>query len=181
MVKSLRCFDCGGVMTNNLFPDEYYDSTFEIDYKSYYDKGFCAIVFDIDNTLAEHDAPIESNVRAIDLVARLKQIGFKVMLLSNNDAARVTPFARALDVPFVAKGGKPLARGYLEAGRLMEVSPEKTLAIGDQIFTDVWGGNRAGMHTIMVGRIASHEEIQIHIKRVLEKPILCIWRRRQHS
>ncbi len=168
-------------MANNLFPDEYFDSTFEIDYRAYYDKGFRGIVFDIDNTLAEHDAPIESNVRAIELVARLKEIGFKIMLLSNNDAARVTPFAKALDVPFVAKGGKPLARGYLEAGRLMGVEPEHTLAIGDQIFTDVWGGNRAGMHTIMVGRIASHEEFQIHIKRVLEKPILFVWRHKKNK
>ena len=165
-------------MANNLIPDELKESTFTIDYQAYYDKGYRAIVFDIDNTLAEHDAPITEDGRAVELIKKLKKIGYKMMLLSNNDADRVAPFAKALGLHFVAKGGKPLARGYNEACKRMGELPEHTLAIGDQIFTDVWGGNRAGMHTIYVERIASHEEIQIHIKRILEKPILFIYRKR---
>ncbi len=157
-------------MIQNLYPDEDSDSAYDIDYQAYYDKGYRGILFDVDNTLVEHDQPV--TLPAIELFYKLREIGFKTCIISNNRDERVKPLATALESDYVYKAGKPSARGYLEGMKKMGTTPENTLFVGDQIFTDIWGANRAKVHSILVKQIASHEEIQIVLKRVLEKIVL---------
>ena len=146
-------------MLECFYPCEYMDSTYQIPFEAYYEKGMRGVIFDIDNTLVEHDAPADE--RAISLFARLKKIGFDVVLLSNNDEERVKLFNSSVHVKYIYKAGKPGVKGYQKAMEQMGTTTETTLFVGDQIFTDVYGANRAGVYSILVKPIAKHEEIQI--------------------
>lgn len=154
-----------------FLPDEYYSSTYKIDFKKYYDMGYRGILFDIDNTLVKHNEPATS--RAIQLMEKLKAIGFQVCLVSNNKEPRVAAFNKKMKVYYVYKAGKPAKKGYLKAIEKMGCTKDTTLAVGDQIFTDVIGSASIGIHTILVKPIdTSHEEIQITLKRIIEKPFI---------
>lgn len=157
-------------MYQSLFPSEDYDSVYDIDFDLYYKKGYRGILFDVDNTLVEHGEPVTA--RAEELFRRLKETGFKVCIISNNKEYRVKPFADALGSDYVYRAGKPAARGYIEGMERMGLKKDTTLFVGDQIFTDIWGANRAGIHSILVKPIAKHEEIQIVLKRRLEYFVL---------
>lgn len=168
-------------MFQQFYPKEYYESTYEIPFEAYYQKGYRGVLFDVDNTLVEHDQPVTP--RAKKLFERLRETGFETCVISNNKDYRVKPFADAVHTDFVYKAGKPSPRGYQEGMRRMGTDVSTTLFVGDQIFTDVWGANRAGIYSILVRQIARHEEIQIVLKRILEKVVLWgYWRkRRSHS
>jgi hypothetical protein len=153
-----------------FYPTEYYDSTYSINFSTYYRRGYRAVIFDIDNTLVEHDAP--ANERATKLIKKLLGMGFKVCFLSNNDEERVKMFNENLGAVYIHKAGKPLAKGYRQAMDLMGTTERNTLFVGDQLFTDIWGANNAGIHSILVKPIAKHEEIQIILKRIPEKLVL---------
>lgn len=157
-------------MFQKLFPKEYYDSTYHIDFAQFYKQGYRAVLFDVDNTLVEHDAPADA--KAKKLIEYLKTLGFGVCFVSNNDEARVKMFNDVVDATYVFKAGKPSARGYEAAMKKLGTNKENTLFVGDQIFTDIWGANNAGLHSILVQPIAKHEEIQIVLKRIPEKWIL---------
>ena len=157
-------------MCKILFPDETAGSAFEIDYEDLYRRGYRGIIFDIDNTLTLHDAPADD--RCLELFARLKKIGFECALVSNNDRERVEMFNKDIGAHMVVKAGKPLKKGYLKAMELMGTEPSSTLAVGDQIFTDVWGAKRCGIFCIFTKRIDPREEIQIVLKRIPEKLVM---------
>ena len=157
-------------MRHMLYPDEYMDSTYAIDFKKLYKDGYRGILFDIDNTLVPHGAPADE--RAIALFKELKQIGFTTCLISNNKEPRVKSFCDKVASAYIFKAGKPLPGGYEEGIRKMKTTKENTLFIGDQIFTDVLGAKRAGLYTIMVKPIHPKEEIQIVLKRYLERIVL---------
>ncbi len=179
----------GGILVSELpkgfsvfggfYPKEYLDSTYVIDFESLYQAGYRGILFDVDNTLVPHDAPADE--RSIALFERLHEMGFSTCLISNNREPRVTPFANALKTLYVYKAGKPKRRGYEEGMRRMGTQRSNTLFVGDQLFTDVWGANRAGMHSILVKPMNPKEEIQIVVKRYVEKPILYCYRRRKRK
>ena len=157
-------------MLEKFYPGEYLDSTYVIDFDRLYEEGYRGVIFDIDNTLVPHGAPADE--RACALFAHLKELGFQCMLLSNNKEPRVKMFNDAVHVSYIYKAGKPSKAGYEKGMEIMGTNRENTLFIGDQIFTDIWGANKAGIHSILVKPIAKHEEIQIVLKRKLEKIVL---------
>lgn len=162
-------------MLECFYPDKYITSTYRIDFDRLYRQGYRGIIFDIDNTLVEHGAPADD--RSIALFAHLKELGFQIVLLSNNKEPRVKLFNDAVRVRYIFKAGKPGKAGYLEAMRQMGTLKEHTLFVGDQLFTDVWGAKRSGIYSILVQPIAKHEEIQIVLKRYLERIVLASYRR----
>lgn len=157
-------------MFNTFFPHEYIDSTYQIDFRRYYNQGYRGIVFDIDNTLVPHNA--DADDRAVALFKKLRKIGFSTCLLSNNKESRVQRFNEQIQSEYVFKAGKPLRRGYEQALEKLGTTRETTLFIGDQLFTDVWGAKRIGIHCILVKPMNPKEEIQIVLKRYLEKLVL---------
>lgn len=166
-------------MYQSLFPSEDYDSAYDIDFYEYYGKGYRGVLFDVDNTLVEHDEPV--TIRAIELFNKLKEIGFKTCIISNNKEYRVKPFADALESEYVYNAGKPSSKGFIEGMKRMETTGSNTLFVGDQIFTDIWGANKAGIHSILVKPVAKHEEIQIVLKRGLEYFILKKYSKLKHK
>lgn len=163
-------------MLARFYPHHEVESAYSIDYENLYEQGFRGIVFDIDNTLVPHGAPADE--RAVALFERLRAIGFATMLLSNNKEPRVKMFHDGVKSPYIFKAGKPGTAGYKKAMEQMGTTPENTMFVGDQLFTDIWGAKKAGMETWLVKPIHPKEEIQIVLKRYLEKIVLFFYHRR---
>ena len=162
-------------MFDMFFPDRYVASTYVINFKKLYDEGYRGLIFDIDNTLVPHGAPADE--RAIALFERLKKIGFKCCLISNNQEPRVKMFNEPIQVDYVYDAHKPSRKNYRKAMEIMGTTKKNSVFIGDQLFTDVWGAKRTGIHNILVKPIHPKEEIQIVIKRRLERIVLYFYKR----
>ena len=150
-----------------LYPGEYIDSTYSIDFDKLYKEGYRGIIFDIDNTLVTHGSPADE--RAIALFKHLKELGFLCLVLSNNKEPRVKSFAKQVGIKYIYKAGKPKPSGYRTAMERLGTDTKNTLFVGDQIFTDIIGANLTGIRSILVAPIDPHEEIQIVLKRFIEK------------
>lgn len=166
-------------MLECFYPDYDVDSAYGIEYRKLYGQGYRGIIFDIDNTLVPHGAPADE--RAKSLFRELKEIGFSVVLLSNNKEPRVKMFNDAVQVQYIFKAGKPAAAGYEKALKVMGTQPDNTIFVGDQLFTDIWGAKKAGIRTYLVRPIDPREEIQIVLKRYLEKIVLHFYRQQKEK
>ena len=158
-----------------FYPDEYRDSTYEIDFDELYREGYRGLLFDIDNTLVPHGAPADE--RAVALFAHLKELGFKSCFVSNNQIERVSSFNDAVGERFIENAHKPSVRSYRKAMELLGTDTGNTIFIGDQLFTDIYGAKRAGIRNILVKPIHPREEIQIVLKRRLEKIVLYFYQK----
>lgn len=166
-------------MLEQFYPDEYLDSTYVINFKEYYQKGFRGVLFDIDNTLVPHGAPADDRARV--LFAGLRELGMEYCLISNNQLPRVKPFADEVQAHYIENAHKPSRKSYQKAMELMGTDVTNTLFVGDQLFTDVYGAKRTGIKSILVKPIHPKEEIQIVLKRYLEKIVLFFYKRRKRK
>ena len=164
-------------MFETFFPDDFVASTYVIPFEKLYEEGYRGLIFDIDNTLVPHGAPADE--RAKKLFTRLKEIGFDCCLLSNNQESRVQMFNEEIQVHYIYDAHKPSVKNYQKAMELMGTDLHSTIFIGDQLFTDVWGAKRAGIRNILVKPIHPKEEIQIVLKRQLEKIVLYFYMRQK--
>lgn len=162
-------------MFKKFYPDYYVDSTYEINFKELYEKGYRGLLFDIDNTLVEHGA--DADERALNFFAELKSLGFGICLMSNNNKERVERFNHLIQVEYIHKANKPFKKSYLEAMRRLGTNCSNTVFVGDQLFTDVWGAKRIGIKNYLVKPIDPKEEIQIVLKRYLEKVVLYFYKK----
>ncbi|MGN0438787.1 MAG: YqeG family HAD IIIA-type phosphatase [Lachnospiraceae bacterium] len=160
----------------NFFPSCYLDKKEDIPIEKLYEIGYRGILFDIDNTLVPHDEPVDEGARVF--IKRLKELGFHIALISNNDEERVKSFADPLGVQYVYKAWKPGKKGYQKGMEILGTDVSNTLFVGDQIFTDIWGARRTGIYSILLDPINPKEEIQIILKRIPEKLIKWIYRRK---
>lgn len=163
-------FDC-------FFPDDYMMSTYVIPFEKLYEKGYRGVIFDIDNTLVPHGAPADE--RAKKLFQRLKEIGFSSCLISNNQEPRVKMFNEEIRTNYIFDAHKPSTKNYIRAMEIMGTDRSNTLFVGDQLFTDVWGAKRAGMYNILVKPVHPKEEIQIVLKRYLERIVLYFYKKKK--
>lgn len=166
-------------MLERFYPDYEAISAYKIDYEKLHRQGFRGIIFDIDNTLVPHGAPADR--QAVRLFRSLKAIGLDTILLSNNKEPRVKPFSDQVKSRYIFKAGKPGKEGYEKAMQMMGTDSATTVFVGDQLFTDVWGAKKAGIRTYLVKPIHPREEIQIVLKRKLEKIVLYFYHRRKRS
>ena len=164
-------------MFDRFFPDDYKMSTYVIPFEKLYEEGFRGVIFDIYNTLVPHGAPADD--RAKKLFARLKEIGFSSCLISNNQEARVKMFNEEIQTNYIYNAHKPSTKNYKKAMEIMGTDDSNTLFVGDQLFTDVWGAKRSGIRNILVKPIHPKEEIQIVLKRYLEKIVLHFYKKKQ--
>lgn len=164
-------------MFEKFYPNEYMDSTYSIDFKAYYDRGYRGILFDVDNTLVPHNAPADD--RAVHFFRELKDIGFDFCFMSNNKEPRVKKFCEAVEgTHYIYKANKPMVGSYEKGMRLMGTDRTNTLFVGDQLFTDVYGANRAKVYSILVKPMNPKEEIQIVLKRYIEKIVLHFYKKK---
>ena len=162
-----------------FYPDFRKNSIYEIDFNGLYKKGIRGLIFDIDNTLVPHGADADERIEK--LFGELKKMGFKTFLLSNNKLERVKRFNTNIRSLYIYRAGKPNPTNYIKAMRMMGTKKETTVFIGDQLFTDIWGAKKAGITSILLNPIDKKEEIQIVLKRYLEKIVLNAYEKERKS
>lgn len=142
-------------------------------------RGLTAALLDLDNTLVQwHHSAVEPAVA--EWVAALTEVGVRCCLASNTHRPRrLAALAEALDVPFELGIAKPRPAGLRRCLARVGAAPGETAMIGDQIFTDIWGGNRCGLYTILVQPMSAREFIGTRVvSRPLERAVLSLLRRR---
>lgn len=130
--------------------------------------GAKAVLIDADNTLAFHDSQ-QPYPGVVNWIKEIIAAGIPMIIISNNNAERVRPFAEKLGLPFAEKSAKPLPKGFVKACKRLGVSPKETAVIGDQIFTDVLGGNLIGAKVFLTEPLGPETDGFIKFKRHLEK------------
>ncbi len=153
------------------------DKMIELDIDFFRSVGCKAILLDVDNTMTTHDNPIPAT-GVTEWIDTMKSHGLKLIIVSNNSAERVAPFADKIGVDFVAKGAKPLAKGFREACKRIDVSPKEAVAVGDQIFTDIIGGNLLGAYTVLTVPYELENKAFFKFKRAMEKPVIASYKRK---
>lgn len=131
------------------------------------ENGIEALILDLDNTLSMHGNPMEEE-GITDWLLEMKTLGVKMMVVSNNTNKRVAPLAKKLGLDYIANGAKPLTIGINKALKSLGSEKKKTAVVGDQIFTDIMGGNFAGTRTILVEPFHLEKNILFKIKRKAE-------------
>ena len=151
-----------------LCPTLAVETLFDIDIDALAAQGIRGIIFDLDNTII----PWDSREMDATIVAWLRDVldrGFKVAIVSNNWRGRVREIAARFDLPFVSRAYKPAKTGFRRALVELGLEPGEVAVVGDQLFTDVLGGNRLGLMTIWVKPLSAHEFIGTRIQRRAER------------
>lgn len=160
-------------MLKMLWPYEYVKSVFTIDYEQLYKKGYKGIIFDIDNTLVHHG---DNSTPEIDsLIKDIQKMGFKTLLLSNNNKERIERFIENIDSLYIDEAEKPNIEGFEKALEMLSLNRSEVVIVGDQIFTDILGANRCGIKNILVEFIRLEGVKKIGKKRQLERLILKLY------
>lgn len=157
-------------MFKKLYPYEYADSVFAIDYNKLYNDGYKGLIFDIDNTLVHHGD--DSNEKIDNFFKTIQNIGFKTLILSNNDEERVKRFLKNIDSLYICDAQKPDCKSYLKAVQMLDLKKEEVICIGDQIFTDILGANKSRIPSILVKFIRLPNETNYGKRRKVEDIIL---------
>lgn len=133
------------------------------------EQGITSLIIDVDNTVTEWNGR-DVDARAEEWFALIKDRGFSACLVSNNHSGeRVGAIAAKLGIPSIHRAGKPWSFAFKRALKVLASTSDKTAVIGDQVFTDVWGGNRMGMLTILVDPISPREFFGTKVMRFLER------------
>jgi len=153
-----------------LYPDAYFSKVEEITIEFLQENEIKALILDVDNTLIDYQQNLSENV--IKWVKELKGQGIKFYILSNtNNKAKVEKVSNKLDIPYFNLAKKPLKKGFLKTRNVLNEKEENIGAIGDQIFTDIIGGNRCNMFTILVDPIDKKDYWYTAWKRPIENKI----------
>ncbi len=167
-------------MLKRFYPSIFVNSVYEIDYKSLKKQGITGLIFDLDNTLAPFDI-IKPTKEIEQFINNLISDGFRVCIVSNNKGKRVEIFNAEMKLPYVSKAGKPKTKGIKNGIQQLGLKNEEVVMIGDQMFTDVWVGNRLGIYTILVKPICERDEFTVKLKRGLEKKVFNLYMKSQNK
>lgn len=126
------------------------------------------LILDVDNTMSTHHGEILTD-GLTDWIDMMHKNNIKLIVLSNSKEARVKPFAEKINLPYISLGLKPLPFGYIKALKKADSKRKNTAIVGDQIFTDVLGGNTVGVKTILLTPIKPEDGISFKIRRKIEK------------
>ncbi|MEN6347975.1 MAG: YqeG family HAD IIIA-type phosphatase [Syntrophomonas sp.] len=154
-------------MLEILYPQIYVDSLKEIPLEYLKNTKIRAFIFDLDNTITEWNSNIITR-EITEWFLKIKEEGFKACILSNNGEQRVVEVAGSLGIPYIHRAQKPRVKAFKKALLLMGTDARETAVVGDQVFTDVLGGNRAGLYTILVVPINRREFMGTKISRAME-------------
>lgn len=158
---------------NSLRPDAISSSVEEIDYEGLWRAGFRALIFDVDNTLGEWGCDVIPE-RVHALLRRLDARGFALGFLSNDSGRNRPVLKEQLSCwPVVWRAKKPRTRGYKNILDLLRSVNARTVMIGDQLLTDIWGAKRAGLYAILVAPVnPASDSLWAKLRRPLERVLL---------
>lgn len=158
-------------MFKKFYPDLRCESIDSIPDEYFLSHGIRYAILDIDNTLVAYTSPLPDE-RALGFLGRLGRLGIKYCFVSNNHAERVAAFCEGLGTFYIANSRKPLIYNLKRAMRRLGAQKNNTVLIGDQIFTDVYAANRAGLYSVMVDPIEPKETPFFGFKRAMERVVM---------
>lgn len=157
----------------NLFPKKLYpnlvlNSVKDLNFEELKKRGIKGVIADLDNTLASWKNP-NFNEDAKKLIEILNKTGFKLCILTNNTSSRALKFSKQINNLIIPNASKPSKKGFLYALDYMNLESHETAILGDQLFSDILGGNRTGLFTILVNPISKKDFFITRFFRQLEK------------
>ncbi|BAS28443.1 YqeG family HAD IIIA-type phosphatase [Limnochorda pilosa] len=164
-------------MLHLLTPDEIFPSLPEVDLERLQRRGVRGLVLDLDNTLVAYGGR-EAAEPVLVWLREARAAGMRLCILSNGRPRRVRLTAERLGLPWVESYTKPRRRGFRAAARLLGTRPHETAVLGDQIFTDVLGGHRAGFVTVLVNPVSRRELPHTRVVRAIERLVFALLLRR---
>lgn len=154
----------------SYIPDAYYESILKINYKKLKENGINLLLFDLDNTIASFNKN-ECDTTIKELFDNLKEEGMEVMLFSNSPKKRLEIFSKLLEVEYVSNALKPFPKKFNNLLKNKKKNITEVAIIGDQLVTDIKGGNNVGIFTILVDPISSYDPFWTKISRRKERSI----------
>lgn len=158
-------------MLKRFYPDLMVDRVQDIETKALTENNIKGLILDIDNTLVPTHVK-EADENALAWIERMKREGFKLCIVSNASRKRVIKFNEGLKLFAIHRAFKPGTKAFKKALRLMDLKENEAAVVGDQIFTDIYGGRKLGLYTILTKPLAGRESVFIGFKRLLEKYII---------
>lgn len=152
-------------------PDVYQKSIYTVDYNKLKKNGIKFILFDLDNTLVPYSDKVP-NKKIVELFTSLKEKGFRVMIFSNSSCKRLKPFKEQLNVECHHRAWKPSPKKFIKVLKDLKCTVSEVAIIGDQLLTDIYGGNRVGITTILVNPISKKDYWFTKINRHREKSLI---------
>lgn len=152
-------------------PDMYQKSIYAIDYKKLLSRGIKCLLFDLDNTIVPINMKTPNN-KVKNLFDELKSMGFKVIIFSNSPKSRLQPFKDELNVDCSASSRKPKPKKFLQVLNIYGYAVSEVAIIGDELLTDILGGNRIGITTILVNPLGKKDFFLAKIRRIVEKRMM---------
>lgn len=162
-------------MLRRFLPNEHVKTIFDIQPEALKARGIEGIITDLDNTLVAWDVK-NATPEVVKWFELMKEHGLKVTIISNNNMERVKAFSDPLGTPFVYSAKKPLSRAFKKVAEQMKLDKSEIVVIGDQLLTDVLGGNSAGFYTILVLPIVQTDAKITQFNRRIERRILNYFR-----
>ena len=161
------------ISLKNFYADAYFENITKISTAFLKEHGIEGVILDVDNTLVGHNVAIPED-KILSHIRGWEKEGIKLCVVSNNTEKRVKSFCEKINIKYyVSDALKPRKKGYINASCEMKLEMGKIAAIGDQVFTDVWGAKRAGCMAILTNPLyKGGEGFLIAIKRLLEKPFI---------
>lgn len=148
-------------------PTFYAPKLTEVTASFFLNQGIKVLCCDLDNTLAPYDE-LKPRKSILNWIKKMKNAGLEFFIISNNEEARVKPFAEAVDVAYLAKTGKPFRNKLLMFLAKKGYAKDKVMVIGDQLLTDVWMANRFGMKSLFVEKLVSYDHWPTKPNRFIE-------------
>lgn len=153
-----------------FYPNAYLENVQQITIDFLKKNNLKALILDVDNTLIDYYKNLSIDV--VNWSKILKDNGIKMYILSNtNQKEKVEKVARKLDIPFMNFARKPSKQGFLKIQKELNINSKNIAVVGDQIFTDILGGNRSKMYTILVEPVTQKDYWYTAWKRPIEKKI----------
>ncbi len=152
-------------------PDMYKESIYKINYDKLKEIGIKCLLFDLDNTIVPFREK-EPRIETKELFYKLKQKGFKIIIFSNSPKMRLNPFKEELNVDIYGSAKKPCSRSFYNVLKKYKFNENEVAIIGDQILTDIVGGNKVGITTILTTPLESKDPFWTKPNRIREKRIM---------
>ena len=165
-------------MLEKFYPDLILEKVQDISAVKLEKNRIMGLILDIDNTLVPQHMK-EADENAVQWIERMKSLGLKLCIVSNATQKRVIKFNERLQLYAIHRASKPGTKSFIKATELMGLSKDNIAVVGDQIFTDIYGGNRAEMFTILVSPIHKREALWVMLKRIPEKIVLHYYKKKK--
>lgn len=158
-------------MGKGIRPDWFVESLFTVSPQALKEKGISGLLLDIDNTLVPNHVP-DADEQVITFISNMQAAGIQLAILSNASAHRKALFNRPLGLPVVERALKPFRKGYEKGLSLLGLPADSVAMVGDQLFTDIWGANAAGVRSLLVVPMNRSEPWYVRLKRLLERMVM---------